>query len=232
MKRCNFNFPERKDMTYWILIIVVILVFVSVWKTEDSASLAGDLSLGGTLLSIFLAIIAIIFSFIQSSDANSHNKQMIGKIDSLITSLKYLDDLNNEKIQEIEIKSSELDELKSMINDVAEEVKNVGQQESNGKTGSGSNWATLIQKIEETQKNVSNSNLGFRISVKGPKALYNFMLNYYQKDEYIPLKTLKTMLKETYDNPDDLLNDLEALQNENKIIISDNSKEGCFILIK
>ncbi|WDV05064.1 MULTISPECIES: hypothetical protein [Lysinibacillus] len=234
MKSSKFEFPTKKDMTYWILIIVVLLVCVSVWKTEDSASLAGDLSLGGTLLSIFLAIIAIIFSFIQSSDANSHNKEMIGKMDSLTNSLKYLNDLNNEKNQEIEQKNSDLNELKSMITEIADEVKKGGQQAQNDQLDN-NKWAMLVRKIEETQKNVSSSNLGVQITVSGPRALYNFLLKHFQKDEYVPLKTLRTMLKETYNlnnNSDELLEDLETLQNENKITISNKSKDEAFIQIK
>lgn len=232
MENDKTKFPTKKDMTYWILMIVLLLTVVSVWKTNDPESLTNQLSLGGTLLSIFLAIIAIIFSFIQSSDTNSHNKEMIGKMDALTNSLKYLDELNDEKSQEIATKSTELDEIKSLLESVAIEVNNVRKQTQNDQMNS-ENLNNLVQKIEESQKKYSNSNLSFEIKVFNPDTLYDFLVENYKKRTYIRLKTIATKFNETNNmkiSESDIMKVIGKLENEGKVSVL-NDKTGLYLTL-
>ncbi|MFJ7825262.1 hypothetical protein [Psychrobacillus sp. NPDC096623] len=145
------NFPTKKDMTYWILILIIILTVVSVWRTNDSSMLTNQLTLGGTLLSIFLAIIAIIFSFIQSSDTSSHNKEIIVKINELTQNMKYLNDLNSDTADEIVKRKRNLKEIDGILDELKLEIGNKNLSTNKDKLNE------ILVKIEESQSNSSNS---------------------------------------------------------------------------
>ncbi|MHA7963540.1 hypothetical protein ACX93W_05285 [Paenibacillus sp. CAU 1782] len=83
-------FPTKKDLFYWILILLVFLILVSVWRTDDPGKLVDEISLGGTFFSILLAVIAIIFSFVQSSDSSRSTNQIADKIAAMSHSLSEL----------------------------------------------------------------------------------------------------------------------------------------------
>lgn len=90
------GFPDKKDLAYWILILIIIISFVATWRTDDPGKLADQLSLGGTLISILLAVVAIIFSFIQSSDSSRSTLEVLDRINAATNSLDTLERLNKE----------------------------------------------------------------------------------------------------------------------------------------
>ncbi|WP_019007739.1 hypothetical protein [Cohnella laeviribosi] len=79
---CN-EFPTKKDMVYWLIILVLALVMVSVWRVEDPKKLSGQLSLGAALLSMLLAVVGIIIPFIQGNETSRQNFTLLEHISVL-----------------------------------------------------------------------------------------------------------------------------------------------------
>src|SRR5699024_5429399 len=67
LKEKKEEFPCRKDLTYWILMLILVLIFLFVFCQKNPSLVNSQLALLTTVSSITLAVIAIIFSFIQSS---------------------------------------------------------------------------------------------------------------------------------------------------------------------
>lgn len=84
------TFPTKKDLFYWLLITLIFIIVVSVWKTDDPGDLADQIALGGTFFSILLAVIAIIFSFVQSSNASIKTHRISEQISYLTQSIAEL----------------------------------------------------------------------------------------------------------------------------------------------
>lgn len=69
----------KKDMAYWLAIILLFTIFwVSSYLYEDIDTVS-YISFSGTIVSIFLGIVAIIYSFFQTFD-NSSTKGELSKL--------------------------------------------------------------------------------------------------------------------------------------------------------
>ncbi|MEW9668645.1 hypothetical protein ABLT31_07310 [Ammoniphilus sp. 3BR4] len=66
------------------------------WKTNDPKFLNDQISFGATLASILLAVTAIIFSFIQSSDASRDNGAIRYTLDKITHKVDELEKVKNE----------------------------------------------------------------------------------------------------------------------------------------
>jgi hypothetical protein len=62
----NHNFPTLRDYWYGVAIVVLILTFILAHWFGKSPSLASDLSVAATLISIILGVLAIFISLYQS----------------------------------------------------------------------------------------------------------------------------------------------------------------------
>lgn len=56
---------EKKDMGYWIVILVLVLIGVLTVKLGDNPDVIDYLGFGGTIASILLAVVALIYSFFR-----------------------------------------------------------------------------------------------------------------------------------------------------------------------
>lgn len=61
--------PEitKKDLGYWILILVLAIITILTWRLGDNPDVIGYLGFGGTIASILLAVVALIYSFFQTA---------------------------------------------------------------------------------------------------------------------------------------------------------------------
>lgn len=59
--------PEitKKDLGYWILILVLAIITILTWRLGDNPDVIGYLGFGGTIASILLAVVALIYSFFR-----------------------------------------------------------------------------------------------------------------------------------------------------------------------
>lgn len=229
MENNNTKFPTKKDMTYWIIIIAILLTVVSVWKTNEPETLTNQLSLGGTLLSIFLAIIAIIFSFIQSSDTSSHNKDMILKMNEIAQNMKYLNELNSNTTEEIMKKTKNLNEIDNLINEIAEETINTSELTNDNKLNE------LSKKIEIAKQSIFFGNdISTQLTVLGEEAILNYIRKNFYDDKLVSLQVLWNNLYEENLrlHMSDLKNIMKNLSSKGKIILSTDENGGTYFKLK
>lgn len=111
--------PEitKKDLGYWILILVLAIITILTWRLGDNPDVIGYLGFGGTIASILLAVVALIYSFFQTAASGNTTailEDSAKKIESVTDSLKRVD-----KIVEIADKlESSLTILESLENNV------------------------------------------------------------------------------------------------------------------
>lgn len=89
---------QRKDLVYFIIILVIVNLLVISAKVSNNLELINYFSFAGTLISIILAVIAIIYSFLQNSvQTNSTIKLLssIDKIEEVTNELKKVGDLES-----------------------------------------------------------------------------------------------------------------------------------------
>lgn len=87
---------ERKDLIYWIIILVLAIITIFTVKLGDNPDVIGYLGFGGTIVSILLAVVALIYSFIQTAASGNTTailEDSAKKIESVTNSLKKVDEI-------------------------------------------------------------------------------------------------------------------------------------------
>jgi hypothetical protein len=121
-KLFDFNYTSRE----WVLIIILIFVtskfidFIA-YTYSNNENVIGYVSIGSTLASIILAVLAIIYGFIQNHHQNVASISMVGQVDNLsniLTAIK----LNNEKFNK---DINRVEELRDTLDSSLEEIKNL-----------------------------------------------------------------------------------------------------------
>ncbi|CEO04823.1 Uncharacterised protein [[Clostridium] sordellii] len=78
-----FSAFTKKDMAYWFVILLFFIIFwVSSYLYNDT-DLVSYIGFSGTIVSIFLGIIAIIYSYFQTSDNAYTQKELSKTLDEL-----------------------------------------------------------------------------------------------------------------------------------------------------
>lgn len=151
LKNILKDFPTRKDLFYWLLISLLFTIVVSVWKTNNPGMLVDQISLGGTFLSILLAVVAIIFSFVQSNETSRSSFHIIERIGEVAESISALNGLKSELTQTIEYQKRTANEVAKGL----EEMKNAtDDSELKSKAEKGLIvWKEVQEKIRENEMN-------------------------------------------------------------------------------
>ncbi|WP_282937187.1 hypothetical protein [Paenibacillus sp. RC67] len=76
---------SKKDLIYGFIIVdlTILLLAVAVWKFHTSREVIDQISLGSALTTILLAVVAMVYSYIQTLEASAQNRmvqQALGKI--------------------------------------------------------------------------------------------------------------------------------------------------------
>lgn len=120
---------ENKFLTNreWILIIILIVVIqftvqVAAWSYSTDANLLNYISFTGTIVSIILALLAIIYSFVQTFSRENSSQRIGLQIDNLVEVVKNIqtseDDLGkvletltviNQKVEQSTLKQRKLE---------------------------------------------------------------------------------------------------------------------------
>ncbi|MEO2260426.1 hypothetical protein ABGV43_26345 [Paenibacillus amylolyticus] len=150
MKNSEFGL-QKKDLVYWILILVLVIITVLTIRLGDNSDVISYVGFGGTIASILLAIVALIYSFFQA--ATSINTTTVlqdsaKRIEDVTKKLDKVDDIK-EITKQLESSLREMMEIKSNIIETSvsiekgiHEVSQLGQ--------------ALSQKIESKVIEVSN----------------------------------------------------------------------------
>ena len=169
-EKIDRNFPTKKDLTYWILFLILINIFVYVLFIKDPSLVNSKLSLASTITSIALALIAILFSFVQSSDSSNQNNNLLSELAKVTTTIEKLqkvsesiEERNTERLKEFEKKKKK---IKNIFNEIESKIGNFNPD--SGESISDVKEETL-KKLEELKK--ANSS----IKIFGPKSLLNLI---------------------------------------------------------
>jgi hypothetical protein len=118
LKKNYETFPSKKDLFYWLLIGFILLIVVSIWRVNDPGILTNQLALGGTLLSIILAVVAIIFSFLQSTESTRGTYSIIERVSEVSKSISTLSSIKNDLESIISHQTGVAEEIVSSLNKI------------------------------------------------------------------------------------------------------------------
>jgi hypothetical protein len=99
----------RKDLAYWIIFLIGFNIFALSGKLSHDTTLINYIGFAGTLLSIVLAIIAIIYSYFQSSSFEN---------------TKFKLDQSVEKIEEASSSLSKMNKIEELTASISASVNN------------------------------------------------------------------------------------------------------------
>lgn len=198
------SFPNMKDLTYWLLMLLIIISVISTWRTNDPGKLADQLSLGGTFLSILLAVVAIIFSFIQSSSSSQQTERLVDKISRLTHTIeglervsKSLEDKNENHIVEFANVFEEAKDMRSAVDNIGKSMENL-LEEVKDKLKSNNNSLELdVEEINSIQNNFSEkinklmtNDLLTSVTVAGPRSMFNLIKQLTENNGRVHIQVL------------------------------------------
>lgn len=113
------KFPTYKDFIYWFIGLGILLIYFIVKKVTKNEGLVEYISFGGTLVSIILAVLAIVYAYLQSmqSSKNYTDSQIImNKISQKIESIDEINlNVHNSNIAITDIKQTLADKMRNEI---------------------------------------------------------------------------------------------------------------------
>lgn len=100
----------KKDLGYWILILVGIIVTILTVKLADNATAVDYIGFAGTITSILLAVVALMYSFYQNNAYESTTQQLESSSKKIKKAVKELDQVSELKeiVTEIRNESSSI----------------------------------------------------------------------------------------------------------------------------
>ncbi|HDR4864611.1 TPA: hypothetical protein QCR55_000943 [Bacillus cereus] len=131
---------EKKDLAYWLIIIILFAVSTYTYKYSSNSDVITHWGFAGTIVSIILAIIAIVYTFFDNFTSKSSHQKLEESADKIKNITKKLDSNNlvdsSNKIEEIGLKleaiTSKMDkQLESINNGINEMHNNTNQNFSN-----------------------------------------------------------------------------------------------------
>ncbi|WP_213614366.1 hypothetical protein [Paenibacillus lactis] len=193
LKKKIGDFPTKKDLYYWILFLVFLLIALFVYKFDDPKYLTDQLSLGATIFSIFLAVIAILITFMQSNESSRQSAQMSKEINTqtqeiIRLSTRYEEILNKQSDVNEKVTEQVIDTLSSNQN-VPEDVLN--------KIKELVDTAKVKQDQLNYEKELIHSELSgsvYIMSQKEQKMLLNFIADNYPLYSRFTVESLRENL--------------------------------------
>lgn len=94
-KDISKNLVTKKDFFYWMLFLMFVCISILSDKFYQIQNFMDYISFSGTILSIILGVIAIIYSFFQSHDSNKSVEDMHYMINELKETIRKLNGIEN-----------------------------------------------------------------------------------------------------------------------------------------
>ncbi|WP_366248379.1 hypothetical protein [Terribacillus aidingensis] len=134
---------KNKDFIYCMIIMTLLLIGVFTFFYGGRDDIVSHMGFGGTVVSILLAVVAIIYSFYQSSTYENANAKL---------------DASASQIQEAANNVSVVKEIQPMLNEFKEEVRVLKEGISNVKEITGRVDTGIIALKDDISKSlISNS---------------------------------------------------------------------------
>ncbi|PEJ52827.1 hypothetical protein [Bacillus wiedmannii] len=127
---------EKKDLAYWLIIIILFAVSTYTYKYSTNENVIAHWGFAGTIVSIILAIIAIVYTFFDNFTSKSSHQKLEESADRIKDITKKLDSNNlvdsSNKIEEIgsklEVITFKMDkQLESINNEINKMHNNTNQ---------------------------------------------------------------------------------------------------------
>ncbi|MED1284417.1 hypothetical protein [Bacillus mycoides] len=150
---------EKKDLAYWLIIIILFAVSTYTYKYSSNDDVITHWGFAGTIVSIILAIIAIVYTFFDNFTSKSSHQKLEESADRIKDITKKLDSNNlvdsSNKIEEIGLK---LEAITFKMDKQLESINN-GINEMHNKTNQ--NFSNFSKKLDDhlglKAKNANNS---------------------------------------------------------------------------
>lgn len=132
------GFPNKRDFFYIVGFLVIVIISITSERLSDNINVVDYVGFAGTIVSILLAVIAIIYSFYQSSTYENSTQKL---------------DTTANKIEQITNELSEVAEISGNIKYLKETVDKINNIVTNIE-------ANLYEEInQKPQPDVINSNI-------------------------------------------------------------------------
>lgn len=108
------RFPSLKDFIYLIIGLIILIIYLTTLKLTKNSEVVDYISFGGTLLSIILAIIAIVYAYQQgrqSADSYSETKSLLSVIAEHVKGIGQIKTdiaISNEGIKDVKALTSKI----------------------------------------------------------------------------------------------------------------------------
>ncbi|MDA2210236.1 hypothetical protein [Bacillus cereus group sp. MYBK195-1] len=150
------DWVQKKDLIYWLIIVMVCAISHYTYKYKDSGQLISHWSFGGTIVSIILAIIAIVYTFYDNFTSKSSVQQLensAGKIKDITEKLDSSHLVNSSnKIEEISV------QLEIIMNSMDTKMKGISTELSTIRGMNAQNFSDFTTKLEQLGLNLTSKN--------------------------------------------------------------------------
>ncbi|CAM4516448.1 hypothetical protein [Paenibacillus typhae] len=120
MKNTTREIITKKDLFYWIVFLLITILLTTTLRLTPNAQVVDYFSFGGTLASILLAVVAMIYSFYQSFSMQSSSERLndsVNKIEKSLDNLEEFDEGLQKITYEIGIAGRELSASTTVLKD-------------------------------------------------------------------------------------------------------------------
>ncbi|MED1299959.1 hypothetical protein [Bacillus thuringiensis] len=147
---------EKKDLAYWLIIIILFAVSTYTYKYSSNEDVITHWGFAGTIVSIILAIIAIVYTFFDNFTSKSSHQKLEESADKIKDITKKLDsnslvDSSN-KIGEISV------QLEFIMNNMDKKLKGINTELTSMKGMHAKNYSDFFTKLEGIGINGKNDN--------------------------------------------------------------------------
>ncbi|MDH5163931.1 hypothetical protein [Heyndrickxia oleronia] len=184
-KQGKSNFPTKKDMAYWILILILFIIGSFTFYYGSKKDVISHIGFAGTIVSILLAVIAIIYSFYQSSTYENVNYKL---------------DNSAQKIKNATDKLSNVSEIKSMLDtfqsevgfmkDSIEDLRNIVNTIDSGVSSINQKWGEAEKGIFNSLRPTSNNNENIK---SDPGFSLDYFIKFLNKGGILPRFLIATI---------------------------------------
>ncbi|AKP75272.1 hypothetical protein AS52_00251 [Priestia megaterium Q3] len=153
------GFPNKRDFFYIVGFLIITIIFIISGRLPHEADIVDYVGFAGTIVSILLAVVAIIYSFYQSSTYENVNSKLDNSAHKIEKATQELSDVSEIKGLIDEFKD-EVSEIKTSMVGLNEVVSTIDNQV----THINKNWEetkTNIMKTVTVNKEVSVENESF-----------------------------------------------------------------------
>ncbi|PFY27957.1 hypothetical protein [Bacillus toyonensis] len=147
---------EKKDLAYWLIIIILFAVSTYTYKYSTNENVIAHWGFAGTIVSIILAIIAIVYTFFDNFTSKSSHQKLEESADKIKDITQKLDSNNlvesSNKIEEIRF------QLEFIMNNMDTKLKGINTELTSIRGMHAQNYSDFFTKLEEIGIGINGKN--------------------------------------------------------------------------